>query len=339
MKSIIVILPYFGKLPNMFPFWLESCKLNTTVDFLIATDQDIKCDASNIKVLSTSLSDIKKRLERVLGMQVWLEKPYKLCDFKPLYGEIFSNYVDGYDFWGYCDCDLIFGDIRKFLTEELLSTKDYLLGMGHFHIQSVVNDKFEHVWKTARGLWRNIQWKEVFQSSQNEWFDELPYGASGRYFDLYPDLFWSGFGPNRRCYDGPSPLYVPFRDVYNCYDLYSKDPAYQNHLDRLPFWKREKCDEIDNIVYVKDGVSLYSVGINSQGKIVETPILYAHFYKRKFTLMTKNTTRYMIYPNVFSDIKKLNRISIKWYANNPFLCLKTSFFRIIKKVKSRLYGR
>lgn len=60
MKSIIVILPYFGKLPNMFPFWLESCKLNTTVDFLIATDQDIKCDASNIKVLSTSLSDIKK---------------------------------------------------------------------------------------------------------------------------------------------------------------------------------------------------------------------------------------------------------------------------------------
>lgn len=47
----------------------------------------------------------------------------------------------------------------------------------------------------------------------------------------------------------------------------------------------------------------------------------------------------MIYPNVFSDIKKLNRISIKWYANNPFLCLKTSFFRIIKKVKSRLYGR
>lgn len=74
----------------------------------------------------------------MLGMQVWLEKPYKLCDFRPLYGEIFSNYVDGYDFWGYCDCDLIFGDIRKFLTEELLSTKDYLLGMGHFHIQSVV---------------------------------------------------------------------------------------------------------------------------------------------------------------------------------------------------------
>ena len=149
MKSIIVILPYFGKLPNMFPFWLESCKLNSSVDFLIATDQQINCEASNIKVIQTSLPDIKDKLESLLGIQVWLEKPYKLCDFRPLYKKLFFEYVKEYDFWGYCDCDLIFGNIREFLTDELLNQKDYILGMGHFHIQSVENDKFENVWKNS----------------------------------------------------------------------------------------------------------------------------------------------------------------------------------------------
>ena len=89
MKSIIVILPYFGKLPNMFPFWLESCILNSSVDFLIATDQQINCKASNIKVIQSSLPNIKDKLERLLGMRIWLEKPYKLCDFRPLYKELF----------------------------------------------------------------------------------------------------------------------------------------------------------------------------------------------------------------------------------------------------------
>ena len=339
MKSIIVILPYFGKLPNIFPFWLESCILNSSVDFLIATDQQINCKASNIKVIQSSLPNIKDKLERLLGMRVWLEKPYKLYDFRPLYKELFFEYVKDYDFWGYCDCDLIFGNIREFLTDELLNKKNYILGMGHFHIQSVENDKFENVWKTARGLWRNIQWKEVFQSSNNEWFDELPYGVSGRYYEMYPDLFWSGFGPERRCYDSPSSLYLFFKDGYNCYDLYSQDPAYQNHVDRLLFWKRKKSDEINNIVYIKDGISLYSVGINKKGEIIKTPILYVHFYKRKFTIKTTNMTSYMIYPNTFDDIKKISGISLRWYANNPLLYLKTKICSVFSRINVKLNGR
>ena len=82
MNSIIVILPYFGKLPEMFPFWLESCKQNETINFLIVTDQQISSSAQNIKILNSSLFAIKKKIETVLGMKVWLEKPYKLCDFK-----------------------------------------------------------------------------------------------------------------------------------------------------------------------------------------------------------------------------------------------------------------
>lgn len=333
MNSIIVILPYFGKLPEMFPFWLESCKQNETINFLIVTDQQISSSAQNIKNLNSSLFAIKKKIETVLGMKVWLEKPYKLCDFKAIYNKIFYEHVDKYDFWGYCDCDLIFGDIRAFLTDELLNSYDYILGLGHFHIQRTKDEKYERVWKSARGLWHNIQWREVFASSQNEWFDELPYGVAGQYYTLYPDKFWSGFSIHKRCYESPITNIPTFIDGYNCYDSYIKDPAYQNHIDRLQFWKREKCSELKNIVYIKEGIKLYSVGINARGGIEKHQILYAHFYKRPLSAQTQSLTKYIIRPNAIVKYKKPNKILLWWYAHNPILRFSIFYHRIMKKLK------
>lgn len=42
MKKIVFIAPWFGKFREDFYFWLKSAELNTTVDFLIFTDQEIK---------------------------------------------------------------------------------------------------------------------------------------------------------------------------------------------------------------------------------------------------------------------------------------------------------
>lgn len=333
MYSIIVILPYFGKFPEMFPFWLESCKQNETINFLIVTDQQIACHASNIKVLKSSLFEIKKKIETILNIKVWLEKPYKLCDFRPIYNKIFCNYIEKYDFWGYCDCDLIFGDIRTFLTDNLLDSYDYILGLGHFHIQRTKDEKYEKVWKSARGLWRNMQWREIFVSSQNEWFDELPYGVAGQYYMLYPDRFWSGFSFHRRCYESPITNVPYFVDGYNCYDLYIKNPAYQNHIERLPFWKRKKCAELKNIIYIKEGIKLYSVGVNIQGNLEKHPILYAHFYKRPLSVKTKCLTKYIIRPNTLANYKKPNKILLWWYTYNPILRIVTLCHRIMRKLK------
>ena len=38
MKSIAFIVPYFGKLPSMFNYWLKSVEYNPSIDFLIFTD-------------------------------------------------------------------------------------------------------------------------------------------------------------------------------------------------------------------------------------------------------------------------------------------------------------
>jgi len=53
-------------------------------------------------------------------MNINVKQPYKLCDFKPTYGIVFSDYLIDFDFWGYCDLDIIFGQIRSFVTEEEL---------------------------------------------------------------------------------------------------------------------------------------------------------------------------------------------------------------------------
>ena len=45
-------------------------------------------------------------------MQVTLDRPYKLCDFKPAYGFIFGEYLKEYDYWGHCDIDIVWGDLR-----------------------------------------------------------------------------------------------------------------------------------------------------------------------------------------------------------------------------------
>lgn len=45
---------------------------------------------------------------------------------------MFQEYIKDYDFWGHCDADLIFGDIRKFVTDDILNKYDRLGVDGFF---------------------------------------------------------------------------------------------------------------------------------------------------------------------------------------------------------------
>ena len=69
--------------------------------------------------------------EKKLGFHVSLDQSYKLCDFKPAYGFLFEEYLQGYQFWGHCDIDTIMGNLSKLLTDELLNQYDKLFCMGH----------------------------------------------------------------------------------------------------------------------------------------------------------------------------------------------------------------
>ena len=135
MYSIAYVVPYFVKFPKGFQFWLLSCKCNPSIDWLIFTDDKTPYDyPENVKVTYWTFDQMKKKAQAIYDFPIFLERPYKLCDFKPAYGEIFADELKDYDFWGHCDIDLVWGNIRKFYTDEVLGKYEKVGFNGHSNL-------------------------------------------------------------------------------------------------------------------------------------------------------------------------------------------------------------
>jgi hypothetical protein len=128
--KIALIVLYFGSLPPYFPIWLKSAEANPDVDFLVWSDQDIETDAPNFRVTKTTLDELRRRFEKTLNRPLVIPNGYKLCDYRPAFGLLFEEELRGYDFWGHCDVDLVFGQIRHFLTDEILGAYDRFYAHG-----------------------------------------------------------------------------------------------------------------------------------------------------------------------------------------------------------------
>jgi hypothetical protein len=122
--KIKIIIVYLGKLPDYFRLFLHSCSFNPMIDFLIFTDAKVDSTIpDNVKIEPMTLSEFKVLVEQKTGLVPQIDSGYKLCDFKPLTGFLFQEYLHGYDFWGHSDFDLVLGDIR-FFTEKF-AWKDF----------------------------------------------------------------------------------------------------------------------------------------------------------------------------------------------------------------------
>ena len=101
MKTIAYFIPYFGKLPESVNMWLLSCKMNPTINWVLVTDDKTQYDyPDNVKVVYCTYEDFKKKIQDNYDFTINIYKPWKLCEFKPAYGEIFADLLQGYDFWG-----------------------------------------------------------------------------------------------------------------------------------------------------------------------------------------------------------------------------------------------
>lgn len=127
-SRIAFVCCYFGKLPWYIHYFLHSCGHNFTIDFFLVTDDERQFSSlpENVKIVRKKLKDICALASQKLGFNVTISYGYKLCDFKPAYGVIFEDILSEYDFWGHCDIDIIFGDIREFITDELLDEYDLI---------------------------------------------------------------------------------------------------------------------------------------------------------------------------------------------------------------------
>lgn len=78
-----------------------------------------------------NLGEFKDLAMQKLGMHIKLETPYKLCDYKEVWGIILENEVKGYEYQGECDIDVVFGDLRKYFCEYHLEKFDKFGNRGH----------------------------------------------------------------------------------------------------------------------------------------------------------------------------------------------------------------
>lgn len=168
--KIKIITCYIGKLPNYFLLWLRSCEKNPGIDFMVVTDQTIpEWYPSNVSFLITNMKELSERFQKYLDFKIALNNPYKLCDFRPLFGLAFQEELYGYDFWGHCDIDLIWGDMEYFITNELLQSYDKIFNWGHLSLYRN-NDLMNTAFKLKGGI---CSYREVFKNDENYAFDEI----------------------------------------------------------------------------------------------------------------------------------------------------------------------
>lgn len=253
-NKIILIIPYFGKLPNYARYFFQSVRYNSNIiDILLLTDQDISLLGDNIFIKKIKFEELKKLIQEKFPFEISLDKPYKLCDYRPAYGYIFENLLDGYDFWGHCDLDEIFGDISKFLNDDLLNKYDKIGQHGHFTL-------YKNNYDNNRAFMRQggrLEYKEVFQSAKNYVFDEV-LGIQTKFDELQLKTYkgWDFFDINPWKYHIKRVVsHVPNEVLSQGFD-YNKE---------VIFWKNGKT-----YIYSEEG------GLKE--------LLYVHFQKRNISI-------------------------------------------------------
>lgn len=170
MIKIAVIICWFGKFPDYFPLFLKSCACNPGFDFLIFTDSAFDGEyPKNVKPFIRSFGGMKSMFEEKLGFAVSLEQPFRFCDFRPAFGVLFADYLKGYDFWGHCDIDQIFGDIKSVITDEILGQYERVLFQGHLSLYKN-NKRMNRLFEQDGAIY---PYKKVFTTGENYAFDEF----------------------------------------------------------------------------------------------------------------------------------------------------------------------
>lgn len=289
MKKILIIIPYFGPLPNIFLFWYQSAIKNPTINFLIFSDSSIE-QAENIKVIKTSFSDFSELIQCRFDFRISLPSPYKLCDFKGAYGYIFEEYISGYDFWGFGDIDVVYGDLRHFFSDKILEKYWVISGWGHLTLyknSGICNNFFK---TKIEGF---NYYETVFSSPQKFVFDEFNHRGMGEmWLEQYPEKLWNSL------------LFDDIRVPRLSFNFVSEfHPEFSHHL-----------------IFEYINKKLYRVYLSKEETIVREETLYAHFQQRNFMKIgTSSFEKYLIVPNSFIPIEEVTISKLKkWTKPNIF---------------------
>lgn len=276
-NRVAIIIPYFGTFPNYFNYWLKSALANRDFTFFIFTDNTSYKTINNVKFIKMQFEEFKDLLQKQINFPIYLNEPYKLCDYRPVYGCALQDYIKEYEFWGFGDIDLIYGKLDHFITENILNNYDKIYNLGHLTILKNC-DKCNFLWREKHDLKNAYRYDEAFRTPYTCHFDEA--GGLTQISKLKKIKTYNS---------------IDFGDIeYTKYNfvLYGR----QNHVYKGLFkWKKG----ILTYIYLKEN------------QIISEEICYAHFQKRQLSIdfnRVKNKNEYIIIPNKITYSENINKL-------------------------------
>lgn len=301
MKKIVFICPYFGAFPDYFNLTLKSIEYNKTIDWLIITDIKEKYDyPDNVKVINMSFTELRKKVQSCFDFRIYLGKPYKLCDYKCAYGLIFEEYIKNYDFWGHCDLDCIYGDLRKFLPENILKENERIYCLGHMSLYKN-NDKVNNIFKNK--IDEETDYKNIFTKERPFSFDEM---GIIRIMDKEKIKIYNKF---------------VFADIYPWEKPLICVETHINIKEKKhsSFMNKEKKQ-----IFEFDEGHLNSIYLDNKNdrNIKKQEYMYIHLQRRFMKNLVTNNKKFLIIPNRFIDYKNID---------SKFIVKNSEFFILYKR--------
>jgi hypothetical protein len=217
--SMRLVVPHFGPRPAYFPLVVRSMAANPDVSWLLLTEQPVLDPPPNVAVQLCEFDDLVMRIKSFFDFEISLERPYKLCDYRPAFGEIFADELAGFDFWGHCDLDVIFGRIRDHLPVASFTT-DKILFNGNFSL-------YRNNAETA-GWYRHevgkVSYRDVMTNPAAMHFDEWAgiyyivddLGVPAWHEDVIFDISFRRYRPRAEASPGPGPRRYAWEDGEVC---------------------------------------------------------------------------------------------------------------------------
>lgn len=236
---------------------------------------------------------------------------------------MFAAQLSGYDFWGFCDIDLLFGNLRYFITEHVLEKYNKISWRGHLT------------------LFKNTPQINSFYRRSYKGFPtyKICLGNTSNYPCYYEERLI-----NNLFEENGMPVYkaIPFADLkirsFNFELLhFNKTEAYKN-ASQIFVWRQGNLQRL----FVQNG------------KILEEAFAYIHFLKRPVKLITAASAAngFIIVPNkilpfhekiTVEKIKKWSAKKIYWSyifprLNIKYLRSKMAYRRSKKLFEKANYG-
>lgn len=301
MKSIVLICPYFGKLPNYFPLTLLSMKNNPQVTWLIFTDDRTAYDyPPNVQVEYVDFAHVKKLIKKNLGVDATGIRPYKLCDYRPFYGIIFQDYIGEYSFWGHCDFDCVFGNLSDFITVDVLRHYEKILYLGHLSLYK--NDE------KMRSM--IMAFKDAVPDVEKKLQQDYPY--------QFDEVLVVQYLMQKKL-----PIYVDDDNIADIYCL--KKPFYmtksqvQSDATHQKVYLQSSFVPNHGLIFSYRDGKLQGLFLDEHDEIQSKEYMYVHFQKRPMAYqkdLFQHADSFLMLPNCFSPYTHVDQEMIRQYSRD-----------------------